>query len=68
MAIRERHRAEVRLSVSLILDKIAKWRAGEDDMSLARERESWLDRWWLLFLILFGLIFVTFILAFKPMY
>ena len=35
-------------------------------MSLASERESWLDRWWLLLLILFGLIFVTFIVAFKP--
>jgi steroid 5-alpha reductase family enzyme len=35
-------------------------------MSLASKRESWLDRWWPLLVILFGLIFVSFIVTFKP--
>ena len=39
----------------------------EGAMSLASGRESWVDRWWLLLLILFGVIFVTFIVVFKPM-
>jgi hypothetical protein len=35
-------------------------------MSLASERESWMDRWWPLLLILFGVLFVTFLVSFKP--
>jgi hypothetical protein len=35
-------------------------------MSLASKREPWVDRWWLVLLILFGLIFVSFIVTFKP--
>lgn len=35
-------------------------------MSLASERESWVDRWWPLLLILFGVIFVTCLVSFNP--
>ena len=35
-------------------------------MSLASERESWVDRWGPLLLILFGVVFVTFLVSFKP--
>jgi hypothetical protein len=35
-------------------------------MSLASERESWLDRWWPLLVIGFGLIFVSILVTFKP--
>lgn len=30
--------------------------------------ESWLDRWWPAFLILFGVIFVAILATFKPSY
>jgi hypothetical protein len=33
-------------------------------MSVARE--SWLDRWWPLLVICFGLLFVWFLVSFKP--
>jgi hypothetical protein len=36
-------------------------------MSLASEREPWLDRWWPLLVILFGVLFVTILVSFKPM-
>ena len=39
---------------------------GEVGMSLASERESWLDRWWQVLVILFGLIFVACLVSFKP--
>jgi hypothetical protein len=35
-------------------------------MSLASQREPWLDRWWPLLVIAFGLIFVTILVSFKP--
>ncbi len=35
-------------------------------MSLASERGSWVDRWWPLLLILFGVIFVTCLVSFNP--
>lgn len=35
-------------------------------MSLASEREPFLDRWWPLLVILFGLIFVSILVSFKP--
>jgi steroid 5-alpha reductase family enzyme len=35
-------------------------------MSLASERESWVDRWWPLLLILFGVIFVACLVSFNP--
>ena len=34
-------------------------------MSL-HEKDSWLDRWWPLLVILFGLIFVSVLVSFKP--
>ena len=35
-------------------------------MSWLRGRESWVDRWWPLLLILFGVIFVSCLVTFKP--
>ena len=35
-------------------------------MSLASKREPWVDRWWPLLVILFGLIFVAVLVSFKP--
>jgi steroid 5-alpha reductase family enzyme len=35
-------------------------------MSLATERESWVDRWWPLLVIGFGLVFVSVLVSFKP--
>lgn len=35
-------------------------------MSVASEREAWVDRWWPLLLIVFGVIFVTVLVTFKP--
>ena len=35
-------------------------------MSAAGESGSWLDRWWGLLLILFGVIFVSILLTFHP--
>jgi len=35
-------------------------------MSSSSESVSWLDRWWPLLVILFGLIFVTVLVTFKP--
>jgi hypothetical protein len=35
-------------------------------MSAASE-EKWIDRWWPLFLILFGVLFVTVLVSFAPM-
>jgi hypothetical protein len=29
-------------------------------------RESWLDRWWQLLVILFGFLFVALLVSFKP--
>jgi hypothetical protein len=36
------------------------------EMSSSSESQSWLDRWWLLLLILFGLIFVSILVTFSP--
>ncbi len=33
----------------------------------AEEKEVWLDRWWQLLVILFGIIFVSILVSFKPM-
>jgi hypothetical protein len=35
-------------------------------MSSSSASESWLDRWWPLLLILFGIIFVTVLTHFSP--
>jgi len=35
-------------------------------MSLATERESWVDRWWPLLLIGFGVMFVSVLVTFHP--
>ena len=37
-------------------------------MDAVSESMSWLDRWWSLLLILFGVIFVTVLVSFKPTY
>jgi hypothetical protein len=36
-------------------------------MSTATEKEFWLDRWFPLLVILFGIIFITILVSFKPM-
>jgi len=35
-------------------------------MSSSNETLSWMDRWWPLLVILFGLIFLTFLVTFSP--
>jgi hypothetical protein len=35
-------------------------------MNLVSERESWVDRYWQVLVILFGLIFVSILVTFKP--
>jgi hypothetical protein len=35
-------------------------------MNLASEREVWVERWWPLLVILFGVLFVTCLVSFKP--
>jgi hypothetical protein len=35
-------------------------------MSSSSASESWLDRWWILLLIMFGLLFVTLLTTFSP--
>ena len=35
-------------------------------MSSSHHSEPWIDRWWPLLVITFGLIFVTFLISFKP--
>jgi len=35
-------------------------------MSSSAERASWIDRWWTLLVILFGIGFVTFLMSFSP--
>ena len=32
----------------------------------SHESESWIDRWWTVLVIAFGIIFVTFLVSFKP--
>jgi hypothetical protein len=41
---------------------------GQEDveMSASSESVSWLDRWWMLLLILFGVIFVAILTTFSP--
>jgi hypothetical protein len=36
------------------------------EMSSSSQTESWMDRWWPLLLIVFGLIFVTLLTTFAP--
>jgi hypothetical protein len=36
-------------------------------MSSPHEQESWVDRWWILLVILFGLLFVALLFSFHPM-
>ena len=35
-------------------------------MSASHEQEFWLDRWWPLLVILFGVLFVSILVSFKP--
>jgi steroid 5-alpha reductase family enzyme len=35
-------------------------------MSSASKREPWIDRWWPLLVILFGVLFLTFLVSFNP--
>jgi len=35
-------------------------------MSESHEQEFWLDRWWPLLVILFGVLFVSILVSFKP--
>jgi hypothetical protein len=35
-------------------------------MSMVSEREVWVERWWPLLVILFGVMFVTILVTFKP--
>jgi hypothetical protein len=35
-------------------------------MSSSSEKEFWLDRWWQPLVILFGIIFVSILVTFKP--
>ena len=35
-------------------------------MSASSEREFWLDRWWPLLVILFGVLFVSVLVSFHP--
>lgn len=37
-------------------------------MSSSNESVHWLDRWWPLLVILFGLLFLTFLVSFSPKY
>jgi hypothetical protein len=36
-------------------------------MSVSHESESWVDRWFSLLVIVFGLLFLTLLVSFKPM-
>ena len=36
-------------------------------MSSPHDEESWIDRWWLPLLILFGLLFVAVLVTFNPL-
>jgi hypothetical protein len=36
-------------------------------MSSSSEKENWLDRWFPLLVILFGILFVSILVSFKPM-
>jgi hypothetical protein len=42
-------------------------RKGELLMSASHGSESWLDRWFPLLVIIFGVLFVTLLVSFKPM-
>ena len=35
-------------------------------MSVSNESEPWVDRWWPLLVILFGVLFVSILVSFKP--
>ena len=35
-------------------------------MSSSEKRENWLDQWWPLFVILFGVLFVSILVSWKP--
>ena len=35
-------------------------------MSVSSERERWLDRWWPLLVILYGVMFITTLVTFSP--
>ena len=37
-------------------------------MSASHDSRHWLDTWWPLFLILFGVTFVSFLISFHPWY
>jgi len=37
-------------------------------MSASHNSEPWIDTWWPLLLILFGIAFVTFLVSFHPSY
>jgi hypothetical protein len=36
-------------------------------MSSSGKSEFWLDRWWPLFVILYGVLFLSLLVSFKPM-
>lgn len=36
-------------------------------MSVSHESESWVDRWFPLLVIVFGLLFLTLLVSFKPL-
>ena len=36
-------------------------------MSVSHKSESWVDRWFSLLVIVFGLLFLTLLVSFKPM-
>jgi hypothetical protein len=40
--------------------------SGEKHMSSSHEKVFWLEQWWPLCVILFGVIFVTLLVSFKP--
>lgn len=36
-------------------------------MSSSHHKESWIDRWWILLIIIFGLLFIAMLDSFHPM-
>ena len=44
-------------------------RVGKEEirvMSSSEKRENWLDQWWPLFVIVFGILFVSVLVSWKP--
>jgi hypothetical protein len=55
-----------RLSVALFSVRILREVKGECEMSSSSESVSWLDRWWPLLVILYGVLFVSVLVSFSP--